>query len=129
MQMKFDMPFNWNASRINNTSIFVHEEVTVPKANAFTTKGSFIGKVNGINISKDVVVDNTNPEKDVIHVMIPKNNLVQLADQVNKNGQASTGLMQFTLQPGGTATTTTSSGSMGGMSMPMLSMRALASGR
>jgi hypothetical protein len=129
MQMKFDMPFNWNASRINNTSIFVHEEVTVPKANAFTTKGSFIGKVNGINISKDVVVDNTNPEKDVIHVMIPKNNLVQLADQVNKNGQAYTGLMQFTLQPGGTTTTTTSSGSMGGMSMPMLSMRALASGR
>ncbi|MFL6321072.1 MAG: hypothetical protein ACJ72Q_11410 [Nitrososphaeraceae archaeon] len=129
MQMKFDMPFNWNASRINNTSIFVHEEVTVPKANAFTTKGSFIGKVNGINISKDVVVDNTNPEKDVIHVMIPKNNLVQLADQVNKNGQASTGLMQFTLQPGGTAAATTSSGSMGGMSMPMLSMGALASGR
>jgi len=127
MQMKFDMPFNWNVSRINNTSIFVHEEVTVPKANAFTTKGSFIGKVNGINISKDVVVDNTNPENDVIHVMIPKNNLVQLADQVNKNGQASTGLMQFTLQPGGTATTT-SSGSMGGMSMPMLSMGALASG-
>jgi hypothetical protein len=65
------MPFNWNVSRINNTSIFVHEEVTVPKANAFTTKGSFIGKVNGIDISKDVVVDNSNAEKDVIHVMIP----------------------------------------------------------
>jgi hypothetical protein len=128
MQMRFDMPFNWNVSRINNTSIFVHEEVTVPKANAFTTKGSFIGKVNGIDVSKDVVVDNTNPEKDVIHVMIPKNNLVQLADQVNKNGQASTGLMKFTLQPGGTAATT-SSGGMGGMSMMMLSMGALASGR
>ena len=127
MQINFDMPFNWNVSRINNTSIFVHEEVTVPKANAFTAKGSFIGKVNGIDISKDVVVDNTNPQKDVIHVMIPKNNLVQLADQVNKNGQASTGLMKFTLQPGGTAATT-SSGGMGGMSMPMLSMGALASG-
>ena len=128
MQINFDMPFNWNVSRINNTSIFVHEEVTVPKANTFTTKGSFIGKVNGIDISKNVMVDNSNPQKDVIHVMIPKNNLVQLADQVNKNGQASTGLMKFTLQPGGTATTT-SSGSMGGMSMPMLSMGALASGR
>src|SRR5918912_1064009 len=127
MQINFDMPFNWNVSRINNTSIFVHEEVTVPKANAFTAKGSFIGKVNGIDISKDVAVDNTNPQKDVIHVMIPKNNLVQLADQVNKNGQASTGLMKFTLQPGGTAATT-SSGGMGGMSMPMLSMGALASG-
>jgi hypothetical protein len=128
MQIKFDMPFNWNVSRINNTSIFVHEEVTVPKANAFTAKGSFIGKVNGVDISKNVMVDNSNPEMDIIHVMIPKNNLIQLADQVNKNGQASTGLMQFTLQPGGTAATT-SSGSMGGMSMPMLSMGALASGR
>jgi hypothetical protein len=115
MQMKFDMPFNWNVSRINSTSIFVHEEVTVPKANAFTAKGSFIGKVNGIDISKNVMVDNTNPEKDVIHVMIPKNNLVQLADQVNKNGQASTGLMKFTLQPGG-------------MPMPMSSMRSMVSG-
>ena len=115
MQINFDMPFNWNVSRINNTSIFVHEEVTVPKANAFTAKGSFIGKVNGIDISKDVMVDNTSPEKDVIHVMIPKKNLVQLADQVNKNGQASTGLMKFTLQPGG-------------MSMPMSSMGSMASG-
>jgi hypothetical protein len=120
MQIKFDMPFNWNVSRINNTSIFVHEEVTVPKANAFTTKGSFIGKVNGIDISKNVVVDNTNPEKDVIHIMIPKNNLVQLADQVNKNGQASTGLMKFTLQPGGT-------GGAAGMSMPMSSMGSMSS--
>ena len=54
-----------------------------------------------MDISKDVVVDNTNPDMDVIHVMIPKNTLIQLADQVNKNGQASTGLMKFTLQPGG----------------------------
>src|ERR687886_3008651 len=115
MQMKFDMPFNWNVSRIDNTSIFVHEEISVPKANAFTLKGSFIGKVNGIDISKNVMVDNSNPQKDVIHIMIPKNNLIQLADQVNKNGQAFTGLMRFTLQPGA-------------MSMPMSSMGPMASG-
>src|SRR5919197_2174839 len=73
MQINFDMPFNWNVSRINKASIFVYEEVSVPKANAFTIKGSYIGKVNGIDISKNVMVDNTNPQKDVIHVMIPKN--------------------------------------------------------
>lgn len=112
MQMKFVMPFNWNSSRLNKTNIFVHEEVSVPKANAFTTKGSFIAKVNGIDISKNVVVDNSNPKMDVIHVMIPKNNLIQLADQVNKNGQASGGLMKFTLQPG----IGTMNGSMGSMS-------------
>ncbi|MFL6346219.1 MAG: hypothetical protein ACJ71A_12355, partial [Nitrososphaeraceae archaeon] len=127
MQIKFDMPFNWNVSRINSTSIFVHEELYVPKPNAFTTKGSYSGTVNSIDISKNIMLDNTNPEMDIIHVMIPKNNLIQLADQVNKNGQAYTGLMKFTLQPGRTATT--SSSSMGGMSMPMLSMGALVSDR
>jgi hypothetical protein len=111
MQMKFDMPFNWNLSRLNKSSIFVHEEITVPKPNAFTTKGAYSGKVNGIDISKDVMVDNTKPDKDVIHVMLPKNTVIQLADQVNKNGQASAGLMKFTLQPG-----SMSSGSMGSMS-------------
>jgi hypothetical protein len=100
MQMKFDMPLNWKLSRLNKSSILVHEEITVPKPNAFTTKGSYIGEVNDIDVSKDVVVDNTKPDKDVIHVMMPKNTVTQLADQVNKNGQASAGLMKFTLQPG-----------------------------
>jgi hypothetical protein len=117
MQIKFDMPFNWNVSRINKTSIFVHEELYVPKPNAFTKKGSYTGTVNGIDISKNVMLDNTNPEKDVIHVMIPKDTLIQLADNVNKkSGQASTGLMEFTLQPGRTGAAI-SSGSMGSMSM------------
>ena len=126
MQMKFDMPFNWNVSRISNTSIFVHEELYVSKPNAFTTKGYYTGTVNGIDISNDVMLDNTNPDKDVIHVMIPKDTLIQLADKVNKNGQASTGLMEFTLQPGGTGAGV-SSGSMGSMSMPMSSMGAMSS--
>ena len=95
MQMKFDMPFNWNQSRLNKSSIFVHEEISVPKPNAFTMKGSYIGKVNGMDISKDVMLDNTKPNQDVIYLIIPKNTVIQLADQVNKNGQASTVLMKF----------------------------------
>jgi len=80
MQMKFDMSFNWNVSRLSKASIFVHEEVNIPKGNAFTTKGSYSGTVNGIDISKNIMLDNTNPKMDVIHVMIPKNTLIQLAD-------------------------------------------------
>ena len=99
MQMQFDMPFNWNASRINNTNIFVHEEVYVPNPTPFTANKSFSGSVNGINVSKDLMLDNSNPNRDVIHVMIPKNDLVGIADQVNKNAEASSGLMKFTLQP------------------------------
>ena len=48
----WSMPFNWNVSRINNTSIFVHEELYVPKPNAFTGNGSYIGKVNDVDIQK-----------------------------------------------------------------------------
>jgi hypothetical protein len=102
MQMKFNMSFNWNLSRLSKASIFVHEEVSIPKPNAFTTKGSYTGTVNGIDISKDIMLDNTNPDKDVIYVMIPKNTIIQLADKVNKSGQVSTGLMEFTLQAGRT---------------------------
>ena len=134
MQMKFDMPFNWNLTRLNKASIFVHEEVNVPKPNAFSANGSsssssssspppsYIGKVNGIDVSKSVMVDNTQPDKNVIHVMLPKNTILQLANQVNKNGQqqqqqqqaSNQGLMEFTLQPN---TGPASSGSMGSMSM------------
>jgi len=114
MQMQFNMPFNWNVSRLNKTNIFVHEEVYVPNPTPFTANKSFAGTVNGIDVSKDLMLDNSNPNRDVIHVMIPKNDLVGIADQVNKNAQASNGLMKFTLQP--------AEGPMSSMSGSMSSM-------
>jgi plastocyanin len=115
LQMQFDMPFNWNMSRINKTNIFVHEEVYVPNPTPFTANKSFSGSVNGISVSKDLMLDNSNPNRDVIHVMIPKNDLVGIADQVNKNAEASSGLMKFTLQPAkGPISTMSSMSSMSG---------------
>jgi hypothetical protein len=100
-QMRFDMPFNWDIKRINNTSIFVHEEIYIPKPNAFTANiKSISGTVNGINVSKDIMIDPSQPDKDVIHVMLPKDTIIQLANQVNKNGvQVSSDLMKFALYP------------------------------
>ncbi|HEY9491918.1 MAG TPA: hypothetical protein VIP56_08020, partial [Nitrososphaeraceae archaeon] len=118
MQMKFDMPFNWNLSRLNKANIFVHEEINVPKPNAFTTKGSYAGTANGVDISKNIILDNSNPDKDVIHVMLPKSTIIHIADQVSKSGQASNGLMRFTLQPG--------IGSMKGSMGPMSSGSSMA---
>jgi plastocyanin len=115
LQMQFNMPFNWNMSRINKTNIFVHEEVYVPNPTPFTANKSFSGSVNGINVSKDLMLDNSNPNRDVIHVMIPKNDLVGIADQVNKNAETSSGLMKFTLQPAkGPISTMSSMSSMSG---------------
>jgi hypothetical protein len=116
--MQFDMPFDWNMSRLNKTNIFVHQEITVPRSNDFAAKRSYSATVNGINISKSVMLDNSNSQKDIIHIMLPKNQIIQIADQINKSGQASSGLMKFTLQPG--------IGSMKGSMGPMSSGSSMA---
>jgi hypothetical protein len=100
---------------LNKVKIFVHEEFQIPKPSALTSKASFSGTVNGIDVTKNIVVDNSNPQKDVIHFMLPKDTVLQIAEQVNKNGQASTPLMTFTLQPGGAAKQGIGSSPMTGM--------------
>jgi plastocyanin len=125
MQMQFNMPFNWNTSRINNTNIFVHEELYVPNPTPFTENKSFAGAVNGIDVSKDLMLDNSNPNRYVIHVMLPKNDLVKIAGQVNKNLETANGLMKFTVHP---ATGQMSSmSSMSGSNSSMSSMSSMTS--
>jgi hypothetical protein len=80
--------------------------------------------VNGLNVTKDIVLDNTNPKTDVIHIMLTKDTLLSLAERLNNNNnnnnisgseqeqfsqsreqqpaspqQAFPGLMKFALQP------------------------------
>ena len=45
------------------------------------------------------MIDPTNSTKDVVHFMIPKPVVMQIAEQVNKSGQAKEGLMKFTFKP------------------------------
>jgi|SRR5215211_4286722 len=100
-QMQFTMPFDWNATRLEQQKqVLVHQEVSIPKGSSLASK-SYIGTINGIDITKNLMVDPTNMTKDVIHFMIPKPVVIQIAQQVNKNGQvaASNGLMEFTLAP------------------------------
>jgi len=118
MQMKVAMPFDWNLNRLNKVNIFVHEEFHIPKPSALTSKASYSGTVNGIDVTKNIVVDNGNPQKDIIHFMLPKDTVMKIAEQVNKNGQASNPLMTFTLQPGGAA-----KGAIGSSSSSMTGMK------
>ncbi|MGI0011459.1 MAG: peptidase, partial [Nitrosopumilaceae archaeon] len=47
--ISFSMPFDWDVSRIENQSIFVHEEIQIPKSfKEFADNTSFTAKVNGI---------------------------------------------------------------------------------
>jgi hypothetical protein len=97
-ELKFHMPFDWNTGRIKNVNIFVHEEVSIPKPSSFSAQ-SYSGKVNGIPAGKMLKIDPSNSSKDVIHFMIPKDELISIAEKINANGQASTGLMDFVLKP------------------------------
>jgi hypothetical protein len=143
-QMQFNMPFDWNVDRLKKANIFVHEEISVPKSNAFTNASSYSGTVNGLNVTKDIVLDNTDPNVDIIHIMLTKDALLNLAERINNNtntktnseqGQSSqslqqqlasqqqafNGLMKFALQPSevevetNTSMATGSMGSMGSM--------------
>ncbi|HEX2124664.1 MAG TPA: hypothetical protein VHF44_03570, partial [Nitrososphaeraceae archaeon] len=102
MQMEFTMPFDWNTTRLEKNPVLVHQEVTVPKPSEFAASRSYTGTVNDIDVTKNVVLDDTDPQKDIIHFMLPKNQVIQIAEQVNnKNGQAVSDVpMKFTLQPG-----------------------------
>ena len=53
-----------------------------------------------------LMIDATNSSKDVVHFMIPKDGLISIAENVNKNGNSTSGLMNFALKPGSGAVET-----------------------
>src|ERR671930_378637 len=59
MQIRFDMPFNWNVNRLNKTNTFVHQEIAIPVINGFASNRSYTATVNGIDVSKSITKDNS----------------------------------------------------------------------
>jgi hypothetical protein len=107
-QIQFTMPFDWNTTRLEDQKqIMVHQEVSIPKGSSLASQ-SYAGAVNGIDVTKSLMVDPSNSTKNVVHFMLPKPAVVQIAQEVNSNGHmgASNGLMEFSLAP---STNTTSS--------------------
>src|SRR5919202_3020858 len=122
MQVHFDMPFDWDINRLNKTNIFVHQEITIPTSNDFSSNRSYAATINGIDISKSVMLDNSNPKKDIVHIMLSKNQIIQAADKLAKSGQANSDLITFVLKPGNNSSNNSqqqmvSHGSMGSMTM------------
>jgi hypothetical protein len=97
-EMRFTMPFDWNVTRLEQNKVMVHQEIQLPKPSGLVAK-SYVGTINGIDVTKNLMVDPTNSTKDVVHFMIPKPVVMQIAEQVNKSGQAGDGLMKFTFKP------------------------------
>ena len=105
----WSMPFNWNLSRIKQQPIFVHEEMRLPKSwKGFGDLTQFNATVNGQPLSgRSLAIDPFSfPNDTVVHFLVNKNDIVNLAQQVNNNNDAggitktnTTGLMKFALSP------------------------------
>lgn len=97
-QLSWSMPFDWNISRIEDTNIFVHEEVKIPKSLAgLGDATSFAATVNGNPISgRMLAIDPYSSEEDLtLHYLVNKNDIVNMAGQVPTGSTE----MTFTLAP------------------------------
>lgn len=97
-QFSWSMPFDWNVSRIQETNIFVHEEVQIPKSLAgIGDATSFAATVNGNPISgRMLAVDPYTSEQDLtLHYLVNKNDIIGMAGGIPEG----TSEMTFTLAP------------------------------
>jgi hypothetical protein len=95
-QFTWSMPFDWNTSRIEDTNIFVHEEVRIPKSLAgIGDASSFTATVNGNPISgRMLAVDPYSLQQELtLHYLISKNDIINMASKVSDD----TSEMTFTL--------------------------------
>src|ERR687894_3072538 len=116
-QIQFTMPFDWNITRLEDQKqIMVHQEVLIPKGNSLASQ-SYTGTINGTDVKKNLVVDPSNSTKNVVHFMLPKPAIIQIAEEVNNNGHAAAtnGLMEFSLVPSTNATSSSSMHEMANM--------------
>src|ERR687898_706727 len=88
-QIQFTMPFDWNTTRLEQQKqVMVHQEVYIPKPSELASK-SYVGIINGIDVTNNLMVDPSNKTKTVIHFMLPKPAVMQIAKQVNNNGHVA----------------------------------------
>jgi hypothetical protein len=101
-ELQFAMPFDWNLDRLKKVNVFVHEEISIPNPSPLASNG-YEGTVNNINLSPNLLMlDRTNSTKDVVHFMLTKPVILDLAQKVadnSKNNQNMTNEMTFTLSP------------------------------
>ena len=97
-QFRWSMPFDWNVSRIEDTNIFVHEEVKIPKSLAGVgDTTSFTASVNGNPISgRMLAVDPYSSQQELtLHYLINKNDIINMASEITEADSD----MIFTLAP------------------------------
>ena len=93
-EISFFMPFEWNQSNINQTSV-VHEELVIPKDFGDLLVSGFTMNVNGVELSQDIVnIDDFFSDGRIVHFIIYQKELQRIFDNnSNQNG------MEFIITP------------------------------
>ena len=125
-KLKFSMPFDWNLDRLKKVNLYVHEEISLPKPSPLAANG-YQGTINNLDLKPNsLLVDRTNSSKDVVHIMLTKPIVMDIAQKIAdksnmssiiENNQNITNEMTFTLSPSKHVNTGTTNSSS--MNMPM----------
>jgi hypothetical protein len=94
----WSMPFDWNTSRIDQTTIFVHEEVKIPKSMAGIGDSlAFAASVNDTPLKgARLVIDPYTSQSDlVLHYLLNKPDILSIAEGVPDGTEQ----MTFALKP------------------------------
>ena len=101
LKASWEMPFDWNLSRIKAVNIFVHEELKVPKSfTEFSNTTVFNATVNGQPVSgRALAIDPFSSDNAlIIHYLLTKNDILKLAG-MKEVVDDSNNTMKFTLMP------------------------------
>ncbi|HWP78253.1 MAG TPA: peptidase [Candidatus Nitrosotenuis sp.] len=96
--ISFSMPFNWDTTRLKDQTIFVHQEVRIPKTfKEFTDTTAYDGKVNGIpTIGRMLILDPYSVEDTaILHFLINKDDILNMAKTISP----ATKTMDFVVSP------------------------------
>ena len=84
-ELKIAMPFDWNFDRLKKVNLYVHEEISIPTPSPLALSG-YNGTINNIDLKPNsLLVYRTNSSKDVVHIMLTKHTVMDLAQKVGEN--------------------------------------------
>jgi hypothetical protein len=91
--VQFAMPFDWSDENLSQVTV-VHQEIRIPKSFGDIISSKYVGYVNGIKLAENsVVIDDYSTPDRLVHIVVNKNDLSNLKNQVSGNH------MRFALQP------------------------------
>lgn len=83
-KVTFTMPLNWNADYLNQVPL-VHEEVQIPRDFAELMSNSYIGTVNGVELSNSEVITDDYSYENIrtVHFVVGQDRLISIAQKQN----------------------------------------------